>query len=251
MTLSKQPTERSETASPGGSLLIGFEVLKCLSDGSSSLGVTQVADRILQPKTTAHRILQTLRKLGYVEQHVKTKKYRLSPGIFGFLHHLTSTFSPSRRTTEVLRECAARLGVTVHLSMLAGDVAYVVAASGPGGDTQILGSHSPAMQSAAGRALVAQIPEDELLKVTSGLSAPMLEDLLRIREDGIAWDDAGSEVLSAASAVTTANGCSLAVTIFYPVSEASPVSRATVEVQVLRLTKEIKDIFGENHRAVI
>lgn len=227
-------------AAAGGSLLTGFQVLKCLTEGGPSLGVTQVAERALLPKATTYRVLQTLRRLGYVEQHLPTKKYRLSPCIFGFLHFLTSHFSPIQKTTQVLRETAARLGATVHLSMLAGDVAYVVAASGPFGDTQVLGSHTPAMDSAGGRVLVAQLPEEDLQKFLADLPSTSRLDLQSIREKGVAWDDAAEDIRAVAAAVAGTNGSRLAVTLLYTDAEHSLDPKAA-ESQVLRLAQDVAD----------
>ena len=247
MKLPAKPLDPLGSSSSGGSLLIGFQVLKCLTEGGPSLGVTQVAERALLPKATAHRVLQTLRRLGYVEQHLATKKYRLSPGIFGFLHFLTSHFSPSRKTTQVLRETAARLGATVHLSMLAGDAAYVVAASGPYGDTQVLGSHMPAIDSPGGQALMAQLPEEEWQK----LPASLRQRLRSIRETGVAWNDRTDEIRSIAAAVAGTNGSRLAVTLLYADSEASTLNPEVAEAQILRLAQDVADAVGVGLRSAL
>jgi DNA-binding IclR family transcriptional regulator len=56
-----------------------FAVLRCLSGGPA--GVTDVADRVVLPKSTVSRMLSTLEELGMVEQIEPGGNYRIGAGM--------------------------------------------------------------------------------------------------------------------------------------------------------------------------
>lgn len=84
-----------------------FAVLGALTDGPS--GVTEVADRVELPKSTAARMLQSLAREGAVEQVPGDTRYRLGPRI----ERLAAGLGATRTVAEVARPHLAELALSV------------------------------------------------------------------------------------------------------------------------------------------
>ena len=56
-------------------------VLRCLAGADDDLGVTDVATRTDLSVSTAHRLLQALRRDGLVAQDPRTERYHLGPAL--------------------------------------------------------------------------------------------------------------------------------------------------------------------------
>ncbi|WP_269526699.1 IclR family transcriptional regulator [Coraliomargarita parva] len=153
-----QETQDSDIKSPGSpALLQGFKVLNALIEAGTAQGIRQLADKTGLPKASVYRLIKSLQTMGYVQQHTTSKQYAVTAQLFSFIQHLTSHFQPTKRATLFLRDAAQEVGHSVYLSMLMGTRSCVVAASGPFGDTAVLGTSGPAYATACGKALVAQL----------------------------------------------------------------------------------------------
>jgi IclR family transcriptional regulator, acetate operon repressor len=52
-------------------------VLACFRDGSPDLGVSDIARALELKPSTAHRLVRTLLRAGFLEQNTDTSRYRL------------------------------------------------------------------------------------------------------------------------------------------------------------------------------
>jgi DNA-binding IclR family transcriptional regulator len=101
-----------------------FAVLAALTDGP--IGVTDVADRVALPKSTAARMLASLAREGAVEQVPGETRYRLGPRIDSLATGLATTRSLIAVARPHLAELAASLGEAAGLSVPDGrEVHYV------------------------------------------------------------------------------------------------------------------------------
>lgn len=103
-----------------GSVARAMAILACFED-ADELGVTQIADRIGVAKSTASRLLHTLRRSGVVEQDPASGRYRL-----GLRLHTWGELSASRRAVRVaarpvLRDLCSQVDVTVALVVSSAD----------------------------------------------------------------------------------------------------------------------------------
>lgn len=76
MTRTPQKTENA------AAVLKVFSVLESLAEERRA-SLADIAQRAMTSKTTAHRLLQTMVDLGYVEQEAETEKYGLTLKLFG------------------------------------------------------------------------------------------------------------------------------------------------------------------------
>ena len=177
----------------------GIAALEVLLKARRSLGITQIATALNLPKSSAHDLIAGLCELGFVEQHVDTRRYAISPKIFEFLHLCATEYGPNQVLKPLLREEAAKLKASVVVTALQGRTTYALCGSGPETDTFLIGDNGPAFSSACGRVLVSQFAEsgwvDYAPRPDDRPSSPhcsldpehFYQQLRAARTSGIAW----------------------------------------------------------------
>jgi len=178
----------------------GIAVVRLLLQKGYALGVTQIAAELDMPKSSLHRLLQTLCQIGFVQQNEKNHRYGVNPEIFAFVHEVAAHFGRNLSLDEELRKAAARFDASVYLDMLGGRQAWVVCAAGAEGNTMRLGRSGLVHTSSAGKVLVAQMdeslwpayaprPDDQLITPHTNLSPERFFAQLRdARKNGYAWN---------------------------------------------------------------
>lgn len=149
---------------PGGagysrSLARGLAVLSAFTEGSDVLGVVEIARSVGLTKSTAHRYVNTLVVLGYLQQDEDTRKYRLGARAvdvgFAALHSIELT----RVAATCLQRLADDTGFTVSMAVLDGsDIVYVERRRGSARQLDLdlhVGSRLPAYCTALGKVLLA------------------------------------------------------------------------------------------------
>lgn len=193
----------------------GIAVVRLMVHAGHSLGVTRLACELGMPKSSVHRVLQTLCELGFVQRADATRRYMLSADIFDFVHEIAWHFGRNLKLDRHLRAAAAKLGCSVYLSMLGKRHTYVICAAGHEGSTTRLGSHGPAYASSAGKAIISQLPEGEWPRYAPGPDDPpgtpytnrdprkFLARLREARDSGVAWNvrETDKDIVSLATVV--------------------------------------------------
>ena len=131
-------------------------------------GVTEVAKELEIHKSTAYRLLTTLRDRGLVEQDAATEKYRLGFGLVLLARTVSADLDILRCARPVCERLSERTRETVTIAVLEGDDAVVIhqsisRASALGVDWT--GRHTPLHATAAGKIFLAYMPEDQLLRI--------------------------------------------------------------------------------------
>jgi DNA-binding IclR family transcriptional regulator len=142
-------------------------MLTCFTPEHPVRGIADMADALELGRSTTHRYATTLVTLGYLEQG-PSRKYRLSSRVSDFGLSLLDSMAVRGIAREHLRDLRAHSGHTVGLAMLdEGEVSYIDRWQGSRrGQYAIdlgvgLGSRLPVYCSAAGKALLARLPEAE------------------------------------------------------------------------------------------
>jgi DNA-binding IclR family transcriptional regulator len=175
-------------------------LLLALGESHGEAGVTELARRLGLHKSTASRLLATLEKRGLVEQDEESGKYRLGLVVIRLAERAERTLDLRSIAMPELDRLARATRETTGLGVLDGDQLLTVAqADGPNlvamGDWT--GRCAPLHSVAAGKVLMAALPEREVLRlVRRGLDRftertitglePLLEELARIRRRGFA-----------------------------------------------------------------
>jgi len=140
-------------------------VLKAFDDTEPALGVSELARRLGLSKSIIMRLVSTLRDEGFLERSPGSAKYRLGLAAFevGNLYYLSASL---RRDAEpLLEDLAKHLGYSAYLCTLSGNRAiYISVIEGPGPIRVAprIGSSAPAHTTAAGKALLASLEDEDL-----------------------------------------------------------------------------------------
>lgn len=137
-------------------------VMELLSSQGWS-GVTEVANELDIHKSTAYRLLATLRDRGLVEQDAATEKYRLGFGIVLLASTVTAELDIVRYAQPICERLSDETEETVTVTALEEDQAVIVHQSISTSSMMAVdwsGWHTPLHASAAGKVLLAYMPEE-------------------------------------------------------------------------------------------
>ncbi|MDO1583026.1 DNA-binding transcriptional regulator KdgR [Rhizobium oryzicola] len=100
------------------SVLKVFAVLEALVD-EKRIGLAELAQRAMTSKTTAHRLLQTMAELGYIEQDPETEKYGLTLKLFSLGARSLNEQSDLLRVADmVMGKLSRATGESINLGIL-------------------------------------------------------------------------------------------------------------------------------------
>jgi len=173
-------------------------LLLALGEMSGPAGVTELARRLGLHKSTASRLLATLERRGLVEQDEESGKYRLGLAVIRLAQRAERTLDVGRLALPDLERLARAAHAPAAIVVLDSDGATVSAQADPPSVVAVpdwTGRRLPLHATAAGKVLLASLPEREVLRIVrAGLPAltvrtivalePMLEELARVRRRG-------------------------------------------------------------------
>lgn len=223
-----------------------FCLLEIMAEAGGETSLSELAQSSGLPLPTIHRIVRSLVSNGYVRQ-LPSRRYALGPRLIGLGESASRLLGAWARPH--LARLVDELGETANLAMLDGDQVVYVA--------QVPSAHAMRMftevgrrvlphSAGAGKALLAQLPDDEALAIVRRTGMPAATDrtittpdefaaeLARIRSRGYAIDDGEQEVGVRCLAVPVVGGpAMMAISISGPesrmtwdfVAKAAPVVR--------------------------
>ncbi|HSZ70478.1 MAG TPA: IclR family transcriptional regulator [Solirubrobacteraceae bacterium] len=189
------------------SLERGLAILCCFDPEHPVLGIVDIAQELGMSRSTTHRYVVTLAALGYLEQG-PGRKYHLGLRVTGLGLSTMSETGLREHALADLQELCQRTGFTVSLAILDGPEILLVERLR--GARRILqraepevgvGSRLPAHCTAAGKLLLAYLPEPAQRELVGELQlerrgpntikskSALRTELAQIREDGLAVDD--------------------------------------------------------------
>ena len=131
-------------------------------------GVTEVANELGINKSTAYRLLNTLRDRGLVEQDAATEKYRLGFGLVMLASSVTADLDVARCSRPVCDWLAERTRETVTVAVLEGDDAVILYQSNSRSSALSVdwsGMHTPLHATAAGKIFLHYMPGDQQRRI--------------------------------------------------------------------------------------
>lgn len=177
------------------------EILNYFTHDAPELGVTEASKRIDLSKSAVSRILSTLNQARLVRKDPVSKKYRLGPKVL----ELADIFLMGMKWREVsiphLKELRNKTGETVAIFILDGDhrvCLEIYQSSHELRSVLNIGGRYPLHAGAAGKILLAYLPEEERRKILAQAGMPKItpntitdlkdleKQLTRIRKQGFA-----------------------------------------------------------------
>lgn len=190
------------------SLERGLAILSSFHSDRPLIGVSELSRGLELSRSTVHRYVATLAKLGYLQQDFDSKRYRLGPKVLDLGFSALSSMDLLEISAPHLRQLSDETQRTVNLAILDGtDVVYIerCRAARPGQreiDLNLhVGARLPAYCTAMGKAILAFVPEERLEEIIEHIDfAPrgphtltdpkaFRVELDKIRTSGIAVND--------------------------------------------------------------
>ena len=140
------------------------KVLELLATSRLPLTLTEVAQRLDIPRSSAHGILQTLRDSGFVQREERNR-YRLGVKCLQLAHAAYEDLDLREIARPVMRELSSEHRVTVNLAVLRSDeIVYIEKIQDNSRPIRLVthvGATLPAHLTALGKCLVGELPDDE------------------------------------------------------------------------------------------
>jgi len=152
--MSKIDNKENKFKYPIHSVENAFSLLEALADNGLELGIAELCKKISLPKGTVHRLLGTLKNLGYIEQNPQNRKYYFTVKIFKL------------GTVVTEKELSQQFNETVNLAILDRDEITYLYSVGSDNTLKLdlkIGSNQPAYCAAVGKVLLAYLGEQELV----------------------------------------------------------------------------------------
>ena len=189
------------------SVLMTVRLLEAMALAGRSLGVSDAARQLGEPRARVHRHLVTLKEAGLVAQDAASERYHLTWRLFQIGQAAAEHFDLRRVAEPAMHRLREAVGQSVLLAVPTGGAPMVVHALEASNNVSITvrpGNRPPLHSSAQGRVMLAFAPEEVRERVLAGpLAAPTPESLtdparLRARLALVRerlWDTAPSETL--------------------------------------------------------
>jgi IclR family pca regulon transcriptional regulator len=196
---------RPRDGSYSQSLERGLAILSAFQSTRPLLGVSDLSRQVGLSRSTTHRYVATLAALGYLQQDLATKRYRLGPRVLDLGFSAINSMELRQISVPHLQKLSDDTGHTVNLAVLDGvDILYIERCrSSRQGQRDIdlnlhVGSRLPAYCTSMGKVLLAYLEPEELERAVERIQfaqrgpntlvdrTALLLELERVRADGLA-----------------------------------------------------------------
>jgi DNA-binding IclR family transcriptional regulator len=186
-----------------------LSVLETLASSSNGLTLAAIARRLQLPKTSAHAVLLTLERHGYVLRNEQTKRFLFGTALFNVANSALNRLDLRELARPLLTKLMQETRMTVHLAVLGRDQAILVDKVEPPGLLRLatwIGKTMDLHCSGVGKVLLAYLPDDELVRITREHGFPrynentitsvrrLREEAAGIRRSGFALEDEEGEL---------------------------------------------------------
>ncbi len=178
-------------------------ILDCFSHSDRALSLVEICKRTGFPRSTAHRLLASMREVGFLDQDRERDRYRLGLKLFEYGNKVLSNLDLHREARPYIDSLRRMTEQSVHLAVFDGVQAVVIhrAEPAPGGVTPLsLLENAPVHCTSIGKAILAFQADEVVRKVVSaGLRRftestiveenELVKELSGVRERGYAVDN--------------------------------------------------------------
>ena len=235
-----------------------------LTRAGGSLPLSELSSRVGLNISTCHHLLATLVKWGYVARLPGRRGYALGARVLHLGQAFMSQIDLPRRAHPHLDRINATTGETVNLAVLQGDSVVTLlkreARHAVRVDTGALGMAEAVHASAAGKAMLAWLPENEIHRIlklrgmkrftaaTFTDSDLLIEELRHVRRNGFALDreECQPGVTSVAAVIRNHTGAVVgAIGASTPTLRADEAHLSKMRQEVLAAARALSAEFGQ------
>jgi DNA-binding IclR family transcriptional regulator len=189
------------------SLERAFTILEYLDGSRRGQNISELSRRLGIPKSTAHVIVATLRRLGYLTFSEQKHGYSLGLKVYGLGRGLIRSFGLPERALNPMKSLAETTKCTCQLAILVDEQAmYIQKVESPGGTEfdSYIGKRTNLHCTGVGKVLLAYAADPEGLlnrrsfarytQKTITSPAALRKELTKVRQKGFALDDEEEEL---------------------------------------------------------
>lgn len=184
-------------------------ILECLDSSRRGLNISEVSRKLEIPKSSAHVLMVTLERLGYIRRAANSRDFRLGLKTYALGQRMAKMLSISDLALPHMQLLASETGLSAHLAVLDHDQAVFIQKAGAGSLVQLdtyVGGRADLHSTALGKIILAFGPSESTKHILSKqvfarytpktlISGEALaREISRIRRLGHAIDDEEEEL---------------------------------------------------------
>lgn len=237
-------------------------IMEYIAERGNVAGLMEISKGLGINKSTAHGLIATLEKYGYMRQDFKTGKYSLGVKVFELGQAYITNLDLREIALPYLKELSLTYQETTHLAVLSGeDVVYIEKVDGSRsvGIRSQVGGRNPAYCTGVGKVLLSGLEEQqirdlynnsELQKYTSKTVRDLpelLQQIRQVRDRGYAFDSQEFEqdLQCIAAPVQDNSGAIIAaISLSGPASRLLDTQLNEIAVHVVKSAKDISRCLG-------
>jgi DNA-binding IclR family transcriptional regulator len=142
-----------------------LSVLECLARAKRGFSLSEIGRRLRIPKSSAHLILSTLERRGFLQRNTKTNRYCFGLQLVSLSRSALENLDLREEAKPFLCSLMQESGFTVHMAVLERDEAVIIEKVEAPGLVRLaswVGRRLDVNCSGVGKALLAFLPDDEL-----------------------------------------------------------------------------------------
>ena len=241
-----------------------LSVLELLLQKESAMNMTELSKKLGFYPSTIHRILDTLKHWGYVEQDSHTQKYQLGLKALELGMAKLHQMDLVREATPCLKELVNQCNETVHLGTLEGEEVLYLAKEESSQTIRMIsyvGKRAPLHSTSLGKVLLAYLSAEDRKKILEEKVLPRLtentitdkreleKELSKVRMQGFALDREENEkdVRCVAAPIRNYQGEVIAaVSVSSPVFRIDKNAQNNLKEALIETSKKISKRLGYN-----
>ena len=168
--MSAQPIQAAARNSDGNlkSLVKIVRVLDCFSANQRALSLAEICQLTGYPKSTTHRLLASMREVGFLDQGRERDRYRLGLKLFELGNIVLANLEIHREARSIVEALRRITGQVIHLAIFDGRQAVVIHRADPSPDAATVPTmieNAPVHCTSVGKAILAWQPEEVIERV--------------------------------------------------------------------------------------
>ena len=140
-------------------------ILECFSTSHRAMSLGDICRRTGLPKSTAHRLLASMREVGLLDQDRERESYRLGLRLFEYGNTVLSNLDLHREALPTLEALRRLSGQTVHLAVFDGLRAIVIHSADVSRSAVTHIESSPTHCTSVGKAILAFQPDEVFRRI--------------------------------------------------------------------------------------
>ena len=195
--------ESDEKSNSVKSVMKAFLIMEEL-DKYGELSIGELSDRLLMDKSTVHRLINTIKDAGYINQNPNNRKYANSLKLLAMGNRVMDKTGVKHISRPVMEELAEKTGETVNLGVRVGNKIFYIDKLESSSTIKVglgIGTSVPCYCSGLGKAILAYTPDAERRTILDRASfeaftektitdiALLQNELQRVKKEGYSIDD--------------------------------------------------------------